>query len=86
MTDARDTRAEARTAEPDAGARVIGHTDVLRAIDPEDVAKALVRAVAKGKRSVWLPKTAALAPALVELPRRVVGLATADIKHSTPPG
>jgi hypothetical protein len=34
---------------------------------------------------VWLPRTAALAPALVELPRRVVGLATADIKHATPP-
>jgi uncharacterized protein len=60
-------------------------TGLLRPIDPEDVAKALVRAVEKGKRNVWLPKTAALAPALVELPRRVVGLATADIKHSTPP-
>jgi short-subunit dehydrogenase len=61
-------------------------TGLLRAIDPEDVADALVRAVEKGKRHVWLPRTAALAPALVELPRRVVGLATADIKHPTPPG
>ena len=53
---------------------------------PEDVAKALVRAVEKGKRNVWLPRSAALAPALVELPRRVVGLAVADIRHPTPPG
>ena len=61
-------------------------TRLLRAVDPEDVAKALVRAVEKGKRNVWLPRSAALAPALGELPRRVVGLAVAEIRHPTPPG
>jgi short-subunit dehydrogenase len=59
-------------------------TGMVRDLDPEDVAKGLVRAVLKDKRSVWLPRTAALAPAVVELPRRVVGLITAGIRHPTP--
>ena len=59
---------------------------MVRDLDPEDVARGVINAVKKGKRSVWLPKTAALAPAVVELPRRVVGLITAGIRHPTPRG
>jgi len=59
-------------------------TGMVRDLDPEDVANGLVRAVQRDKRAVWLPKTAALAPAVVELPRRVVGLITAGIQHPKP--
>ena len=61
-------------------------TGMVRDLDPEDVARGLVRAVQRDKRAVWLPRTAALAPAVVELPRRVVGAITAGIRHPTPPG
>jgi short-subunit dehydrogenase len=61
-------------------------TGMVRAIDPEDVARGVLRAVERGKRNVWLPRTSALAPAMAEVPRRVVGLITAGIRHPTPPG
>ncbi len=61
-------------------------TGMVRDLDPEDVATGVIKAVKKGKRSVWLPRTSALAPAVVELPRRVVGLITAGIRHPTPRG
>jgi hypothetical protein len=61
-------------------------TGMVRDLDPEDVAHGVIKAVRKGKRGVWLPKTAALAPAVVELPRRVVGAITAGIRHPTPRG
>jgi short-subunit dehydrogenase len=61
-------------------------TGLVRDLDPEDVARALVRAVERGKRNVWLPRTSALAPAMVEVPRRVVGLLTAGIRHPKPGG
>jgi uncharacterized protein len=61
-------------------------TGMVRDLDPEDVARGIVRAVKRNRRAVWLPRTAALAPAVVELPRRVVGALTAGIRHPTPRG
>ncbi len=56
-------------------------TGLFRDLDAEPVARATVRAIERGRRHVWLPRTAALAPALADLPRQVVGLITAGIRH-----
>jgi uncharacterized protein len=56
-------------------------TGLFRDLDAEPVARATVRAIERGRRHVWLPRTAALAPALADLPRSVVGLITAGIRH-----
>lgn len=54
---------------------------LLVEMDRDDVAEAVVTAVARGRRHVRLPKRAALFPGIVELPRRTAEVMLTGIAH-----
>lgn len=63
----------------------VANLRLMTHVDKDEVARAVVRAVDKGKRKVWLPRRAAPFPLMGELPQAISGVLLAGVprhRHS----
>ena len=78
-TDMLDDAKEYRPT--DAGFRRLYRLRLMVDVPRETIADATVTAVERGRRTVWLPRRAALFPLLAEAPRRIAEALVTGVRH-----